>query len=67
MAWEERREVELGRVGRKCIRHWVDGIEEEKKSDRESREVGAGYENSQLCFERTTEQKLQNCAIGGYA
>ena len=36
MAWEKRRKVELGTVGRKCIGHWVNGIEWE--SGRESRE-----------------------------
>ena len=28
MAWEKKRKVEFGRVGRKCIGHWVNGIEE---------------------------------------
>ena len=28
MAWEERRKVELGRVGRKCKGHWVNGVGE---------------------------------------
>ena len=33
MAWEKSRKVELGRVGRKCIGHWVNGVEEEKNSE----------------------------------
>ena len=32
MAWEKSRKVELGRVGRKCKGHWVDGVGEEKKN-----------------------------------
>lgn len=27
-----KRKVELGRVGRKCIGHWVDGIEWERRN-----------------------------------
>ena len=27
MAWEKSRKVELGRVGRKCKGHWVNGDE----------------------------------------
>lgn len=34
MAWEKRRKVELERVGRKCIGHWMNGIE---KKDEKSR------------------------------
>ena len=33
VAWEERRKVELGRVGRKGIGHWLNGVEEEKNGE----------------------------------
>lgn len=37
--WEKRRKVELGRVGRKCRGHWVNGVGEDKKSgERATRE-----------------------------
>ena len=35
MAWEKRRKVELGRVGRKCKGHWVNGVGEENGDEPE--------------------------------
>lgn len=37
---KEERKVELGRVGRKCKGHWVDGVGEGEKKSGEKRRQG---------------------------